>query len=132
MGIKVVGTGKYPNPNRAAKKGEQKNPNPKKKPKKEREKPKRKRPASKGKSKTPDKSVREGQKKNESKYYFHGGFSGSDVAGGSPSGFSLKSVKEGYQANPKNKDVDKSLNKVLSKMSKEKAKKYRSRPKYSR
>lgn len=31
MGIKVVGTGKYPNPDRAAKKGEQDNPNLKKK-----------------------------------------------------------------------------------------------------
>tara|TARA_R110000744_G_scaffold70257_1_gene142167 strand:+ start:375 stop:596 length:222 start_codon:yes stop_codon:yes gene_type:complete len=34
MGIKVVSTGKYPNPNRAAKKGEQDNPHRKKKPKK--------------------------------------------------------------------------------------------------
>jgi len=34
MGIKVVGTGKYPNPNRDAKKGEQDNPHRKKKPKK--------------------------------------------------------------------------------------------------
>ena len=31
MTIKVVGTGKYPNPDRAAKKGEQDNPNLKKK-----------------------------------------------------------------------------------------------------
>jgi hypothetical protein len=31
MGIKVVSTGKYPNPDRAAKKGEQDNPNLKKK-----------------------------------------------------------------------------------------------------
>ena len=34
MGIKVVGTGKYPNPNRDAKKGEQDNPHRKKEPKK--------------------------------------------------------------------------------------------------
>jgi hypothetical protein len=34
MGIKVVSTGKYPNPNRAAKKGEQDNPHRKKEPKK--------------------------------------------------------------------------------------------------
>jgi hypothetical protein len=43
VGIKVVGTGKYPNPNRAEKKGEQ-------------EKPKRQRHPSKVKSTTPEKA----------------------------------------------------------------------------
>ena len=38
MGIKVVSTGKYPNPNRAAKKGEQDNPHRKKEPKKKKPK----------------------------------------------------------------------------------------------
>jgi hypothetical protein len=38
MGIKVIGTGKYPNPNRDAKKGEQDNPHRKKKPKKKKPK----------------------------------------------------------------------------------------------
>ena len=45
MGIKVVGRGKYPNPNRAAKKGEQ-------------EKPKRQRHPSKIKSTTPEKATK--------------------------------------------------------------------------
>ena len=74
------------------------------------------------------KAVLEGQKKQRSKYHFEGGLSGSDISG--PDGF-VKKAKDAFKEKG-DKDVDRGLNRVLSKMNRADAKKYKSRPKYSK